>query len=738
MKMCKSLAGAGFILLVYLALGLAYNLVVPPFERLDEVEHLGVVRYMTDTGQLPIHGMPAPKDYHYRQEVFQPPLYYLFSVGLVRRLGLQADDASIFWRFNPWRVCGRGAPTWYDNRAVFYHNPNREAWPWQGTLLMLYTLRVGSTLLQAATVAGTFALARLAFPTRFPVALVATAIVAFNSRFLMLASGVNNDNLVIPLATAGLYLILLIWQEGLSVWRAAGLGILIALAGLAKLSGWLLLGLMGLVALALVISAKEGRRRVILMAASIPVVAFSLTSWWFWRNWQIYKDLTALQLMWTLVGSRASPIQPLLNLHELWLLFQSFWGEIPCSFYPTPFYVFYLVLVVLAFVGLIWGWRKLASAERQSAVIFAIWCTILLVSWARWDAITPAPSGRMLFPALPALASLMALGIDQLAAGRFKMLSRITIVLLALLAWWSVVRILPAFFAPPPRYSNASAVQPQYPLNARWEQALGLLGYDVAMDDQGPTLDLTLYWQALAPMTDDYVLSLQLVSPVAGDTTLRWNYNSWPGHGNYPTSAWQPGEVIADRYRLQLPDSDSVTQAWQLQAIFYHPETSERLLVQADEQPIGDALPLTLLRVRGKTPDCPAETATSRPPTLDNAVALTHASVTQQGDELMVTLCWASRRPLAEDYAVFVHLYDNQGALLSVGDGPPMDDAFPTHLWQTGDVVSDRHRLALPPGPSLAQARIGVGLYRLEDGTRLTALQGAERLPNDTIVIWPR
>ena len=279
---------------------------------------------------------------------------------------------------------------------------------------------------------------------------------------------------------------------------------------------------------------------------------------------------------------------------------------------------------------------------------------------------------------------------------------------------------------------------PGHLLDAKWGETIGLLGYDVTVDDRGPTLDLTLYWQALAPIKEDYVLALQLVSPVAGDTTLRWNYNSWPGHGNYPTSAWRPGEVVADRYRVQLPQSDWATQAWQLQPIFYHQETGERLLVKVDDQPEEDALPLTVLRVEGRRPDCSTETATSRPLTLGDAVDLTHASVSQQGNELIVTLCWASRRPVSEDYVVFVHLYDAQGALVETGDGPPMEGAFPTHLWQTGDVVRDVRRLTLPPGLSLAQAQIGVGLYGPEDGKRLAVVQGAARQPNDEVAIWPR
>lgn len=89
-----------------------------------------------------MHGIPAAEEYPYHQEASQPPLYYLLSAGLVRLLGLHADDAVSFWRFNPWVACGPDAPALYDNRAILYHDPNREAFPWQGTLLMLHTLRI--------------------------------------------------------------------------------------------------------------------------------------------------------------------------------------------------------------------------------------------------------------------------------------------------------------------------------------------------------------------------------------------------------------------------------------------------------------------------------------------------------------------------------------------------------------------------------------------------------------------
>ncbi|RME38961.1 MAG: hypothetical protein D6793_01865, partial [Thermoflexia bacterium] len=165
------------LLLAFVGLGLVYGVTVPPFENLDEIEHFGVIRYIAETGRLPVHGTPEAEIYHYRQEASQPPLYHLLSAGLVHLLGLQARDMETYIRFNPRVACGPNAPFLYDNRAIFYHNPHRERFPWQGTLQMLHVLRVWSTLLQALTVLGTWTLARRILPAHSGIALLATAIV---------------------------------------------------------------------------------------------------------------------------------------------------------------------------------------------------------------------------------------------------------------------------------------------------------------------------------------------------------------------------------------------------------------------------------------------------------------------------------------------------------------------------------------------------------------------------------
>ncbi|MEE8391116.1 MAG: hypothetical protein V3S14_10015 [Anaerolineae bacterium] len=729
------------ILACFIPLAVTYGLVVPPFENLDEIEHFEMVRYIAETGQLPVHGTAAAQAYHYRQEASQPPLYHLLSAGLVRLLGLEADDAAASWRLNPCVACGPGAASLYDNRAVLYHDPNREAFPWQSTLLTLHVLRLWSTLLQTVTVAGTYVLGRLVFPQHPVVSSVAMAVVAFNPQFLLVASGVNNDNLVTPLVTLGLCLLLRIWRDGLSARRTVGLGVLAGLAGLTKLSGWLLLPLSA--AVILIRALRPPTRRPSLFIASLlhcsllVLPALTVSGWWFWRNWQLYQDPTALQPMLELVGTRGGSLFQ--SFLEAGAMFRSFWGQIPCSFYPPAFYAFYAVLTALALGGLAWGWRRLASAERATGLILGAWFLLIVISWMRWNAMTPAPGGRLLFPALPAVALLMALGIGAWARGRLGFGNGIVVGLLALLAWWTVLQILPGFFAPPPRYPDADTIHPDYLLDATFGDSIRVWGYDIAVDDDSkePTLDVTLYWQALTSMSEDYVMALQLVSPVPGDTTLRWNYNSWPGHGNYPTSAWQPGEVIVDRYRFRLSEADFPTQAWDVHIALYQKETGERLSVQVRKVDAGDRLVLARLRVPGIQPLCPEEGRLTSAVRFGEAIALTHAAVIPEQEGDRVELCWKALQPLLDDYTVFVHWQDKGGEPVATGDGPPMQGAFPTSMWRPGDIVLDVHRLMLIAGKQEQGQRVTIGLYQPEDGSRLPAYVEDVPIPDAAVEVWP-
>jgi hypothetical protein len=78
-----------------------------------------------------------------------------------------------------------------------------------------------------------------------------------------------------------------------------------------------------------------------------------------------------------------------------------------------------------------------------------------------------------------------------------------------------------------------------------------LLDYDVsAPTGLEPTLAVTLTWQALAPLPEDYTVFLHVLRD--GDEKVAQR-DSRPCSGECPTGTWRPGEIVVDRHQLSLP-----------------------------------------------------------------------------------------------------------------------------------------------------------------------------------------
>lgn len=730
--MHSSRAGLWLILVTFVSLALAWNITIPPYENLDEIEHAEVIRHIAVTGRLPVHGEAEAAGFHVRQEASQPPLYHLLGAAWVRLRGLPREAPDVRPIPATFVACGSG-DTLY-NRVTWSRDPYT-GFPPEGHRRTVYALRLLSTLLQCATVAGTWALARRLAPRGF-VAPLATAVVAFNPQFLLLAAGVNNDNLVIPLATWALVLLVDIWQRGPTPTRLLGFGILTGLAALSKLSGLGLLGLGGLTLLAYAWRQRAPLTRLLRWGVLLVVPALALVAPWLGRNWRLYGDLTALAPMLDVVGRTAVRV-------DLWgtfqLMLRSYWGQLPCAFYPRALYWPFFALLGGGCVGLVAHFRTLA--RRTELALLGGWFVIIVVAWVRWNALTPATGGRLLFPAAPALAVLLAVGWQQLQ----PRLARAWAIWLPLGALITLLAGAAPLFAPPARLEDSTPL-PHTTDVVFGAEAIALRGYEVQLTESRlacwlvqssycrPALELQLYLEALRPLDEEWALAVQLVSARPGDNTLRLTYDAWPGHGNLPTSAWPAGTLLREKLLLPLPASDLPTQAWELHLAFYDGETKARLPVTLAGQPAGDAARLDTLRIQGSQPPCDTLPPLEMPARFGEALALTHAALTERDDAWEVTLCWESLAPVDADYTVFVHACAADGALLATGDAPPMGQAFPTHLWLPGDRVLDSHRLTAAEAP----VTIAVGLYHPETGARLAAFVGAERQPNDALVLWSR
>lgn len=729
--MNKTHIGLLLLLMAFFSLALAWNSSVPAYENLDELEHTEVIRHIAITGRLPIHGEAEVAGFHVRQEASQPPLYHLLSAAWVRLWDLPLEAPTAKPIPETFVACGSGDTSY--NRVTWSRDPYLE-FPWQGHRRTTHYLRLLSTLLQCATVIGTWALARRVTPRGY-LGLLASAIVAFNPQFLLIAAGVNNDNLVTPLATWALVLLLDIWKRGPTPARLLGVSVLTGLAALSKLSGIGLLGLAGITLLVYTWQRRAPFKQVLVWGLLLGIPALLLVAPWLIRNWQLYGDPTALAPMLEVVGSTTTHV-------DFWgafqLMLRSYWGQLPCAFYPHALYWPFFVLLGGGFLGLLLR-RHRYSPERASLLILGGWFAIIVIAWIRWNALTPATGGRLLFPAAPALAVLLAVGWQQL----HRNLARAWSVLLPLGALLVLLFGVAPLFAPPLRLSTT-------PLTTNTANIvfgandITLHSYEGRLVKPRlacwlaqssycrSALDLILDFEAPHPLSEDWGLAVQLVSARPGDNTLRLTYDAWPGHGNLPTSAFPTGNLLREHLLLPLPESSLPTQAWKLQVAFYDEKTGARLPVTVEGQPAGDAAALNILRIPGSQDTCNALPLLETPAHFNEAIALTHASIEPGSSGWEVQLCWESLKTVDGDYTVFVHAYDADGALLGTGDGPPMAQAFPTQLWQPGDRILDTHTLETDQAP----ASIAVGLYHPQTGARLELFLGTERQPNDALVVW--
>ncbi|KAA3660238.1 MAG: hypothetical protein DWQ04_19975, partial [Chloroflexi bacterium] len=88
-------------------------------------------------------------------------------------------------------------------------------------------------------------------------------------------------------------------------------------------------------------------------------------------------------------------------------------------------------------------------------------------------------------------------------------------------------------------------------------------------------INLTINWQSLAPMREDYTVFVQVLD---AQDRLVGQVDAWPLQGTYPTSQWTPGETIADPYTIQL-DSELPMGEYRLQVGMYLLATLQRLPV---------------------------------------------------------------------------------------------------------------------------------------------------------------
>jgi uncharacterized membrane protein len=266
----------------------------------------------------------------------------------------------------------------------------------------------------------------------------------------------------------------------------------------------------------------------------------------------------------------------------------------------------------------------------------------------------------------------------------------------------------------------------------------------------GERLNVILYWQARQSQLPDARFRLRLVD-AAGD--VRREASIRPVGDTYPTDRWLAGDRYKGQIWLSLPEDLPAGRYWvelmpepplqqtgawaMLRGLLGLGETGVRLGA-VEVQSRSSAPPAT----QGAFVPLPTDVAPSHPmlATLGDRVRFLGYDLdtdsVRAGEPLSFTLYWQALRQMGESYTVFTHLLEPSGEIVGQKDSIPRQGAYPTTLWQPGEVITDSYSFTVVPDAPPGNSLLEVGMYLLETDTRLpvTDEQG-QPVSDDRIVL---
>lgn len=728
------------VILCFVLLGVAWSMIVPPFETPDEPYHYAFARHLSQGNSLPIQS--AEGSGPWEQEGSQAPLYYMIA-GLLTRPIPQDDFDTLAVRNERANI---GDPLYPGNKNFMLYSGATH--PLVGANLALHVGRWLSLALGLVTLLCTWGLTALIFRPNRILPLIAMALVAAIPQFQFLSASFSNDSLVT--AISAMTVLWLGWlvarpaEAPIHWWHWLVLGVLLGVAALTKLQA---LGLFVLAAAAGLGIMFHRRDWLLPLRAILPVAlpSVAIAGWWYLRNLRLYGDWTGLTHLLDLNGRRAGN----LDLADFWLEFRglrySFWGLFGWFNLLLPDWV-YLVLDVLSAVALgaalillIWRWLRPASRQMRSAnrVLALAWGWLLLTFalLIYWTLQATGSQGRLLFPAISALGALFVFGLDGIT-NRLPALPRwslwgVVIGLLVGVNLYVLGWMLPtAYRQPRPVTALPADAAPARLLFA--ESGIELAGVQIAdaRFSPGESVPVTLFLASATQVDQDYQLFVQLLDEHGAEIA---NITSHPGWGRNPTTLWEPGALYADTYALQItgdPGNQSPLVA-RVYAGIIDPATatSGNFPLEA-RNAAGEVVTPFVGSVIVQPNDPPATAGANATPAgaifgdvirIDSA-SMTSAEQIRTAAPMTVTLLYEALGSPAADYTAFVQLLDQSGTPIAGFDQQPAPERFPTTLWRSGDRILSTFTFVLP-------ATFPGGEYSLVTGFYETASQGAMRLP---------
>ncbi|MEP7356986.1 MAG: hypothetical protein ABI847_07075, partial [Anaerolineales bacterium] len=378
-------------------------------------------------------------------------------------------------------------------------------------------------------------------------------------------------------------------RRGFTARLALLLGVVLGLSALMKITAIFMLPAAVFAVAAWGWRARTPLRQTALLAGLVLAGAAASGGWWYARNLILYGEPTAVNVNLQAYGGRTLAQGVAVWNQALPYAWTTFWGRFGHGdvVLPSFFYIGLAVFCMVALAGLVLAWRRSLWVPRPEFAFLAL--AGVLEFFGLLGYLTLSPSGymgRYTFPALPAYGMLLAVGWLALATPRARRwVSGGIVAGFAGLGAFVWAAYLVPVYSPPPALAGLPAAA------TRLDAVLGgvaiLRGYEIRPQTvrPGERVDVTLYWETVAPTDLPYSVYIHLIDQ---EQTLVAQHDTYPGLGRYPTTAWRPGHLFADTYKVELPATAYAPGVLQVSAGLWQTETGDRaFLLDSSGQPVA-------------------------------------------------------------------------------------------------------------------------------------------------------
>ncbi len=567
-----------------------------------------------------------------------------------------------------------------------------------------------------------------------------------------LGSMLSNDATTTAFATLAIWQSLVLLRRGGSPARLILVGALAALAGLAKVSG--LLVVPG-VLLAIYFDARN--RCLPLRRIFINVALFLMPIVLLFGPWVVYGAVNYGDPIGFHTHSdptnRPVTLPPALEvIRALPETYMSYWAKFGSSsvWMSLPVYILLTITVVLA----LWGYIRYLRHNRirwnslsgQRIIVGAPTAILALGALLYWQItlyhISYAITGRLIYFAHGVFIMALTGGLYLLArqmSHKWAAFLRTYAVGVTMSAALILAPVTITSVFPTPVFLTRSQLPALRGGPIDLDQTIRFLGYDITQSPYIRENSLhrdRLCWEVLKPTTRPAVFSVKIFGPraegIAGRTSIF-------GMGHFPSSIWTPGEIFCDYVDVPITGALQPGQIYNVILIVSDAlNTDNQWQATAAD---GTVIPSPLIyEAASAAGDMSAsinanwQATTIRFPQLADLKGLAITGNAQPGGTIQLELLWNVLGEKHDDWREFLHL-EGPSTAVSLGDGPPRSGQYPTWAWTNGEKIVESWQAQIPANLGPGDYRIVVGFYSPVDGQRLTLTQNGVDVADRSAVL---